>query len=107
MERRLKGVLPFQALNVIKRVHKHTVFHDAEVAVVAGGVACGAHLGDLLTLVDMLAYGDDVGRVVAVVGLVTVAVVDDDKVTVAAHPWCRRRNPWLSQAFDLKIQRRL
>ena len=56
------------------------------MAVVAGGVAGGAHAGDLLALVDVLANGHQQAGVVAVVGHIAVAVVDLHQVAIAAHP---------------------
>ena len=48
------------------------------MAVVAGGVAGGAHPGDLLSLVNVLPHGDRQAGVVAVVGDDAVAVADLD-----------------------------
>ena len=56
------------------------------MAVVAGGVAGGAHPCDLLALVDVVAHGDRQAAVVTVPGHIAVAVVDLHKIPVAAHP---------------------
>jgi len=75
-----------RSLQVVQRVDERAVQLDTEVAVVAAGNAGGAHPGDKLSLVDLLALGRHKAAVVPVVRLVPVAVVDDNKVSVAAHP---------------------
>ena len=56
-----------------------------KVAVVAGGAAGGAHLGDGLALVDLVAGRNQDAGAVAVVGLLAVAVIHNDQIAVAPH----------------------
>ena len=49
----------------------------------AGGVAGGAHVGDLLPLGHGLAGRNRQARAVAVDGRIAVAVVDDDMIAIA------------------------
>ena len=49
---------------IVQRVAGHAVVTDLEVAVIAGGVAGGAHPCDLLALVDVVAHGDRQAAVV-------------------------------------------
>ena len=67
-----------------RRVDLGAIDPNLEVAVAAGGAAGGAGLGDGLPLIDLVTRADQQAGVVAVVGLLTVAVVDDDQVAVAA-----------------------
>ena len=74
----------FDLVEIGRRVDLGAVDPNLEVAVAAGGAAGGAGLGDGLPLIDLVSRADQQAGVVAVVGLLTVAVVDDDQVAVAA-----------------------
>ena len=69
---------------VVQRVHQGAVAGHGEVAVGAAADAGGAHAGDLLALVHMLAHRHQQGAVVAIGGDEAVAVVDLHIVAVAA-----------------------
>ena len=63
----------FSLSQIVQRVHKRAIEHDAEVAVVAGGKAGGTHAGDLLAGVHVAAAAHRQGAVVAVIRLDSAA----------------------------------
>src|ERR1700722_10766603 len=67
-------------------VDRDAVYSDLEVEVGAGGSAGHAYCADCLAALDVLALADEDLRAVAVEGGHRAAVVDDDRVAVAAAP---------------------
>ena len=90
------GVHPFWLLFIsrvvaweeVEGIDGCAVDSDFVVAVRAGAVSGAAHDGDDAALVDVLAYGDENGGVMAISCDEAAGVLDFDEVAVAAYPAC-------------------
>ena len=69
----------------VHRVGLHAVHPHLKMAVIAGGIARVAHIGDHLALADRLARADRKAAALAIEGLHPAAVVDDDVDAVAGR----------------------
>ena len=73
-------------LQIGQGVDGRAVDPHLEVTVGAGGAACAARLGDLLSLVNLLTGGNQQRGVMGIVGLGAVVVGDDDQLAVGSLP---------------------
>lgn len=72
------------SIEVGRRIYRRAVDANLKVAMAAGGAPGGTGLGDGLPLIDLVARRDQQAGIVSVIGLLAVAMVDDDQVAITA-----------------------
>ena len=72
------------SIEVGRRIYRRAVDANLKVAMAAGGAPGGTGLGDGLPLIDLVTRRDQQAGIVSVIGLLAVAMVDDDQVAITA-----------------------